>query len=305
MKLRTRLAPSPTGEMHTGHLLHLIHVFGIARKTSADIVYRMEDHDRLRCRPEFAEQWKSDLRWLGFTTGDEAWSVQSEHAERYIQLLERLRNAGLVYACSCSRKMIEERRAATRFSGSGSAADTGSGSSGSGYDGFCRNRGLPFSDQNGVRLQLNAESQGFVDLRLGEQTCVTDQADPLLRDNRGLFTYQFCVVADDIVEDVNLIIRGEDLLDSTAQQLQMRRLFAPLLGKELQDVVFYHHPLLYDESGRKLSKTHQSLHLRAMRSTGEKRPEQLLGHAARLTGLTTSEVLHADDCVKLFQNINL
>lgn len=303
MKLRTRLAPSPTGEMHTGHLLHLIHVFGIARKTSADIVYRMEDHDRLRCRPEFAEQWKSDLRWLGFTTGVETWSVQSEQAERYIQLLERLREAGLVYACSCSRKMIEERRAATRISGS--AADTGSGSSGAGYDGFCRNRGLPFSDQNGVRLQLNAESQGFVDLRLGKQTCVTDQADPLLRDNRGLFTYQFCVVADDIVEDVNLIIRGEDLLESTAQQLQMRRLFAPLLGKAYSDVAFYHHPLLYDERGRKLSKTHQSLHLRAMRAAGEKRPEQLLGHAARLAGLTTSEVLHADECVKLFQNVNL
>lgn len=289
--------------MHTGHLLHLIHVFGIARKTSADIVYRMEDHDRLRCRPEFAEQWKSDLRWLGFTTGNETWSVQSEHTERYLQLLERLREAGHAYACSCSRKMIEDRRAATRISGS--TAGTGSGSSGSGYDGFCRNRGLPFTDQNGVRLRLNAESQRFVDLRLGEQMCVTDRADPLLRDNRGLFTYQFCVVVDDIFEDVNLIIRGEDLLDSTARQLQMRHLFAPLLGKEIQDVVFYHHPLLYDESGRKLSKTHQSLHLRAMRSAGEKRPEQLLGHAARLAGLTTSEVLHADDCVKLFQNINL
>jgi len=305
MKLRTRLAPSPTGEMHTGHLLHLIHVFGIARKTSADIVYRMEDHDRLRCRPEFAEQWKNDLRWLGFTTGNETWSVQSDHKERYTQLLEHLREAGLVYACSCSRKMIEERRAATKISGSASASETGSGSSGSGYDGFCRNRGLPFSGQNGVRLQLNAESQGFVDLRLGEQTCVTDQADPLLRDNRGLFTYQFCVVADDIIEDVNLIIRGEDLLESTAQQLQMRRLFAPLLGKEYSDVAFYHHPLLYDENGRKLSKTDQSLHLRAMRAADEKRPEQLLGHAARLAGLTTSEVLHADECVKLFQNINL
>lgn len=298
MKLRSRLAPSPTGEMHTGHLLHLIHVFGIARKTSADIVYRMEDHDRLRCRPEFAEQWKSDLRWLGFTTGDEAWSVQSEHAERYTQLLERLREAGLVYACTCSRKMIEQRRAATRIVGD----EAGSGA---GYDGFCRNRDLAFSDHSGVRLRLNGETQSFIDLRLGERTSAIDQADPLLRDNRGLFTYQFCVVADDIIEDVNLIIRGEDLLESTAQQLQMRRLFAPLLGKELQDVVFYHHPLLYDESGRKLSKTHQSLHLRAMRAAGEKRPEQLLGHAARLAGLTTSEILHADECVKLFQNINL
>lgn len=294
MKLCTRLAPSPTGEMHTGHLLHLIHVFGIARKTSADIVYRMEDHDRLRCRPEFAEQWKSDLHWLGFTTGDEAWSVQSEHAKRYTQLLEHLREAGLVYACSCSRKMIDERRAATKISGSGA-----------GYDGFCRDRGLPFSYPNGVRLRLNAESQGFVDLRLGELTSIADQTDPLLRDNRGLFTYQFCVVADDIIEDVNLIIRGEDLLESTAQQLQMRRLFAPLLGKELQDVVFYHHPLLYDERGRKLSKTDQSLHLRAMRADGEKRPEQLLRHAARLAGLTTSEVLHADECAQLFQNISL
>src|SRR5690606_17798931 len=145
--LRSRLAPSPTGEMHTGHLLHLIHVFGIARKTSADIVYRMEDHDRLRCRPEFAEQWKSDLRWLGFTTGNQQWSVQSEHAERYTRLLERRRAAGLVYACSCSRKMIEERRAATKLSASASEAGSGSsssGSSGSGYDGFCRNRGLPF-----------------------------------------------------------------------------------------------------------------------------------------------------------------
>lgn len=298
MKLRSRLAPSPTGEMHTGHLLHLIHVFGIARKTSADIVYRMEDHDRLRCRPEFAEQWKSDLRWLGFTTGDEAWSVQSEHAERYTQLLEHLREAGLVYACTCSRKMIEQRRAATRIVGD----EAGSGA---GYDGFCRNRDLAFSDHSGVRLRLNGETQSFIDLRLGERTSATDQADPLLRDNRGLFTYQFCVVADDIIEDVNLIIRGEDLLESTAQQLQMRRLFAPLLGKELQDIVFYHHPLLYDESGRKLSKTHQSLHLRAMRAAGEKRPEQLLGHAARLAGLTTSEVLHADECVKLFQSINL
>lgn len=288
MRLRTRLAPSPNGVMHTGHLLHLIHVFGIARKIQADIVYRMEDHDSLRCRPEYARQWREDLRWLGFTTGTDKWSVQSEHLERYTDLLDRLCNAGLVYACTCSRKTINERRAITGFSG--------------GYDGYCRNRNHPFTDKSSLRLRLDHESLSFHDLRLGTQLAATEQGDPLLRDNRGLFTYQFCVVTDDIVEDVNLIIRGEDLLESTGQQLQMRRLFAPFLGKDYTDVILYHHPILYDEDGRKLSKSQQSLHLRALRST-EATPEELLGLAARQAGLTTARTLRAEDCADLFKGI--
>ena len=104
---RTRFAPSPTGELHLGHVAAMIHVWGWAERCGSAVDLRIEDHDRQRCRPEFTRRLLADLDWLGFAPvrGGEQ-RIQSQQTERYTQALDRLRRAGLVYVCRCSRKTL-------------------------------------------------------------------------------------------------------------------------------------------------------------------------------------------------------
>ena len=240
----TRFAPAPTGYLHLGHVLNAIHVWGTARNSGPDgrVLVRIEDHDRVRCRPEFEVALLEDLRWLGFVA-DGALTRQSERGVLYERALDDLRTRGLTYACECSR------------------ADMGSGR----YPGTCRDKRLLESPGRGIRVRLDPTVERFDDVRLGpqEQRPSEQCGDVLARDRYGNWTYQFAVVVDDWQQDVNLVIRGEDLLDSTGRQIQLAR----LLGRE-HPPAFLHHELLMKTASQKLSKSDGDTGVRDLRAKG-------------------------------------
>ena len=116
-ELVTRFAPSPTGELHLGHVLHAAWVWGVAEATGARIVVRMEDHDRSRCTPGFERSILEDLAWLGYTTADPSLGSlalrpspyrQSDVPHRYQAAFDQLANRGLLYGCTCTRAEYAE-----------------------------------------------------------------------------------------------------------------------------------------------------------------------------------------------------
>ena len=212
----TRFAPAPTGALHLGHVLNAIYVWDLARAHGAQVLLRIEDHDRERCRPEYEAGILDDLDWLGFVpdiypTADyragRCPGRQSDRVEIYGEAVAMLRAKGLLYACDCTRRTLSGR-----------------------YDGRCRTRGLPLSDGYGWRVVVDAGVEAFDDLVLGRQAQEpSDQCgDVLIRDRRGNWTYQFAVSVDDWQQKIDLVIRGADLLASTGRQIRLGR----MLGRE-------------------------------------------------------------------------
>ena len=254
----TRFAPSTTGFLHRGHVLSALYVTAIAQKFGAKIRLRIEDHDQSRARPAYIDGIREDLEWLGFSWDAE--SIQSENQERYIHFLKLLQEKNLVYACDCSRKFTFE----TNPQNSDGEII---------YQGHCRNRKLPFSKENSVRFKTPDEIIKWDDLRLGhflenpKQQC----GDFALKDRLGQWTYQFAVVADDFEEDIDLVVRGEDLRVSTARQIALSQ----ALGRKTPPL-FFHHPLISDPTGKKLSKRDHVASIRGERDAGIS-PETILG----------------------------
>lgn len=273
----TRFAPSPTGYLHLGHVANAIWVWGIARALGGRVLLRIEDHDRGRSRAEYERSALEDLEWLGLApdrgTPEELGRGpspfrQSDGEPIYAAALERLRRSGTAYVCDCSRREIAEEM------GIRVNQETR-------YPGRCRDRGLAPAPGRGTRLVLPAGQEKFADPRLGEMVQAPSEqcGDLLLRDRNGNWTYQLAVVVDDIRHEVDLVIRGEDLVASTGRQIMLGR----LLGRE-RPPVFLHHPLIRKEDGAKLSKSGGDTGVRELRAAGAT-PETVLGEAAWRTGL--------------------
>ena len=257
----TRVAPAPTGYLHLGHVASALAVWGVAHAFSGRVLLRIEDHDRTRSRPEYETALLEDLAWLGFVP-DEAPVRQRERGARYAEALDTLVEKGLVYACACSRKSIEAL-------GGAEAAEVR-------YPGTCRGRGIDGGRERARRVRLDDVTVGFVDLRLGtvEQTPSLQCGDVLVKDRLGQWTYQFAVTVDDFDQGIDLVIRGEDLLESTGRQIQLSR----LLGRETPPE-FLHHPLIVQQDGRKLSKSNRDTGIRDLRASGWT-VEAVIGRAA-------------------------
>jgi glutamyl-tRNA synthetase/glutamyl-Q tRNA(Asp) synthetase len=274
----TRFAPAPTGYLHLGHLVNAIYVWGLARARGGRVVLRLEDHDRQRCRPEYEAALLEDLDWLGlqpdqgatdeFRRGPTALR-QSDSGDRYLAAVEQLRASGQqIYGCDCSRKDLDRE--------GGDAPDRETR-----YSSRCRTRGLVPGPGVGTRLALDAGPESFTDLILGprHQDPSAQCGDLLLRDRLGNWTYQFAVVVDDLAQGIDLVVRGQDLLESTGRQLRLAR----LLGGR-GSIRYAHHPLIRHPGGEKLSKANRDTSLRELRAGGQSAP-QLIGRAAAMTGL--------------------
>ncbi|HEX6202785.1 MAG TPA: glutamate--tRNA ligase family protein [Thermoanaerobaculia bacterium] len=306
---RTRFAPAPTGFLHLGHVANALFVWGLARAHGGRVVLRIEDHDRVRSRPEYEAALLDDLDWLGFAPdqGDPdalrrgaSPFRQSDCGARYDAALARLAVRGLVYACRCSRRTI--------------AAEAGEPAPGEEpcYPGTCREAGVDPQSTPLRRVRLPGEAVAFDDLRLGPQVQVPARqcGDLVARDRDGQWTYQFAVVVDDVggppaadggeepaarspaadapggrstdalaVPPIDVVIRGEDLLASTGRQV----LLARLLGRATPPR-FLHHPLLRRPDGAKLSKSSRDTGVRDLRAAGWT-AERVLGEAAHRAGL--------------------
>ena len=258
------------------------------------VILRLEDHDRGRCRPAYEAAILEDLAWLGLSPEDDSLDSlqrgpssfrQSDNDTRYQTALESLASLGLVYTCTCSRAAILAR--------------TGQQGAELCYDGYCRDAGYRPDVEGGTRLRLDDEMVVVEDVRMGtlRQTPSHQCGDLLLKDRHGCWTYQFAVVVDDLAHGVNLVIRGEDLLDSTGRQVLLGR----FLGREAPPT-FLHHPLIAAPDGAKLSKRDFAKGLRDYRAEGRS-AASVLGEAAWRVGLLSEgELLDAEEIPALFEH---
>jgi glutamyl-Q tRNA(Asp) synthetase len=281
-RVLTRFAPAPTGDLHLGHVVNAIYVWGLARALGGRVLLRIEDHDRQRSRRSSEEKMLDDLEWLGLDADVYPCSWykaaacdgrQSERDEVYRRALAPLIDAGLVYGCQCSR--------ATQVGADANSTDRGIERR---YPGSCRDERIPFDDAVGWRLRIDPGVEEFDDVMLGRQ-----QQDPsaqcgdlLLRDRLGNWTYQCVAAIDDAVQEITLVVRGEDLLASTGRQIRLAR----LIGRPTPPV-FLHHPLILKTASQKLSKSDGDSGIADLRARGWTAAD-VMGHAAALAGLTSS-----------------
>ncbi len=284
----TRFAPAPTGFLHLGHVVNAIVVWGIARAIGGRVLIRIEDHDRQRSRREFDRAILEDLAWLGFVA-DEPPTRQSERGGIYERALDRLREQGLVYACECSRARLGReaesvRRASDKAAG-GSERTVLRPEAERRYPGTCRDRGLEERPGLGLRVRLEPSIERFDDLVHGPQAQRPSEqcGDLLVRDRDGNWTYQFAATVDDDAQGVTMIVRGDDLLESTGRQLQLAR----LLGRR-EPPQFLHHPLIMKSASQKLSKSDRDTGVRDLRASG-RTAESVIGEAAARAGLIAAK----------------
>jgi glutamyl/glutaminyl-tRNA synthetase len=262
--VRTRFAPAPTGWLHLGHVLNAEYVWGAARARGGEVLLRIEDHDRERSRSGYEAGILDDLDWLGYqphifpTDAFRAGRCdgrQSNRAAVYRDALGRLREQGLVYACDCTRRAVI---AAAPQRSTGQTSELY-------YPGRCRDRRLPLVDGYGWRVRMEPGVETFDDIRLGpqQQDPSSQCGDVLLRDRHGNWTYQFAVTVDDWRQEIDLVIRGEDLLPSTGRQIRIAR----LLGRE-PPPAFLHHALIMKSADQKLSKSDGDTGVRDLRARG-------------------------------------
>jgi glutamyl-Q tRNA(Asp) synthetase len=263
-----RFAPSPSGPLHFGSLVSATASYLDARHRQGRWLLRMEDLDPSREPPEAADQILRALECHGLHW-DGPVLYQSSRLDAYAEALNALRRQGRLFACRCSRQQIQ--------------ADGGV------YDGRCRRLELEESG-NAIRLRVNDVCVDFTDAIQGTQSqqLLQECGDVILRRKDGLFAYQLAVVVDDAWQGVTDIVRGADLLDSTARQIFLQRLL------NLPTPRYAHVPVAVNELGQKLSKQHfaQALALndcsaallQALRFLGQN-PEPALA------GATVSEIL--------------
>ena len=269
---RGRIAPTPTGHLHLGHA----RTFWIAQQRAVAaggvLILRNEDIDRARCKPEFVQAMFDDLRWFGLdwregpdVGGPFAPYTQSQRTELYRHAIERLRDSGFIYPCSCSRKDIQLSARAPHTEDEEPL-----------YPGTCRpkdtsNPILNFSGRHHWRFRVpDGESISFVDGHLGPQSVVAgrDFGDFVVWRNDDVPSYQLAVVVDDAAMQITEVVRGEDLLLSTARQLLIYR------ALDLIAPDFYHCGLVTDDQGTRLAKRHAALSLGRLREQGTT-PEQI------------------------------
>jgi glutamyl/glutaminyl-tRNA synthetase len=341
---RGRLAPSPTGYLHLGHGRTFWMAWQRARAAGGKLVFRNEDLDYQRCRPEFLSAMYEDLRWLGLDW-DEGPDIPPQHVKRaragggiggqfapysqserrsfYLEAWRKLRDSGLIYPCTCSRKDLERalsapheamyaaasHAAASHAAASHAADETvmaaqpeasqyscGAAALGGApvaqmpaspannllqnsphapddelpYPGTCRDKigtARDYDSPAGVSWRLrvpDGETISFQDGNYGLQQFVAgrDFADFLLWRRDDIPAYQLAVVADDAAMQITEVVRGADLLKSTARQLLLFR----ALGHSAP--AYFHCPLLRDEKNVRLAKRHDALSLRTLREQG-------------------------------------
>ena len=274
-----RFAPSPTGRMHLGNVAAALLSWLSAKSAGGKWILRIEDLDPQRSRMEYALTLEDDLRWLGLTwdeggtddIGPNGPYMQSRRHHIYSKYLEQLRDTGFTYPCRCTRAEIMATQAPHQSDGRIV------------YGGNCRPASLPAHglDYSGAatRLAVPDSNISFDDGLYGTLTynLARDVGDFVVCRADGAWAYQLAVVVDDALMGVTEVVRGSDLLLSAAQQTYLYR----LLG--LRAPRFIHHPLLCNDSGRRLSKRDADLDMGALRKRCS--APEVLGRVAAAFGL--------------------
>lgn len=277
----TRLAPSPTGALHLGNARTFLINWAMAKQRGWRVVLRIDDLDTPRTKANADLAAIEDLRWLGMDWSGEP-VYQTDDMAAYHDALRRLGGAGLIYPCTATRKEIEAAASAphadeheVRYPGinrpaepTAMAYEPGDGSDGIAY-----------------RLRVPDEQITFTDERLGERGVNVQQhvGDFVVAAKSGLPAYQLAVVIDDVRQGVTAVVRGDDLLESTARQVLVYRMLG--LGPTPR---YWHLPLVLGDDGRRLAKRHGDTRLGAYREAGAS-AERIVGLLAAWSGVTARD----------------
>lgn len=267
---RGRLAPTPTGRLHLGHAhtFWLAHARARAAGPGARLILRIEDLDAARCRPEWAAAALADLRWLGFTWdegpdigGPHAPYEQSRRRAIYLDAWQRLRDGGFIYPCARSRADVQ--RAAQAPHADEEDAEPLYPPAWRPPPGAGRDFPAPAAAHANWRFLVpDGETIIFSDALRGPQTFTAGQdfGDFLVWRRDDVPAYELAVVADDHAMQITEVVRGADLLKSTARQLLLYR----ALGWKAP--AWCHAPLMLDENGQRLAKRNDALSLATLRT---------------------------------------
>ncbi|NTS41860.1 tRNA glutamyl-Q synthetase [Flavisolibacter sp. BT320] len=242
---KTRIAPTPSGYLHRGNALSFLLTAALARQTGARLLLRIDDLDEPRVRPEYVQHIFDTLQQLQISC-DEGPRSAEEQAARFAQVhrmplyrsaLERLKKDGHLFACNCSRAAILDQDPSGV------------------YHGNCLHKNLPL-DAKGVCWRVHTTTH-TVSVKTMNGPVIVAPLPPavqyfVVRKRDGMPAYQLASLVDDLHFGIDLVVRGADLWPSTLAQLYL----ASLLGKKsFSETTFYHHPLLQDGHGYKLSKS--------------------------------------------------
>jgi len=272
-----RLAPSPTGSLHLGNIRTFMWAWLSIRAQGGKILMRIEDLETPRVKPGVAEKMLDDLHWLGFDWDGET-SVQTHRRAYYEHVFARLKSQDALYPCACTR-------------GDMLAASQGAPNEGDyelRYPGTCRTRSeseiqtraTETGREPAWRLKTSPGDIEFTDLLSGvhRNDPHMEVGDFIVARSPGNPAYQLAVVADDIASNVTEVVRGDDLIPSTARQLLIYNLLnapPPLYG---------HVPLVVGPDGKRLAKRHGDARIASFREQGI-RPERIVGTLAKWSGL--------------------
>ncbi|WP_161964462.1 glutamate--tRNA ligase family protein [Mucilaginibacter endophyticus] len=252
---KTRITPTPSGFLHVGNILSFSITAALARKHGAKILLRIDDLDRARVNQEYLTDIFDTLRFLGIPWDEgprdaddfEARFSQMHRMQLYNDALEQLAASGFVFACTCSRKQLIE---------AGNCV--------------CLNKQIPLNTPE-ASWRLRTDNTTTLELKNYDGTIIqtplpAEMNNFVVRKKDGFPAYQLTSIIDDLFYGVDLIVRGEDLWASTLAQIQL----ATMMGKAaFSSTVFYHHPLLLEEHGKKLSKSAGSASVRYLRQEGK------------------------------------
>lgn len=261
---QTRIAPTPSGFLHLGNVLSFTITAALAQKHGAKILLRIDDIDRARVTPQYLQDIFDTLNFLEIPwdegpkdmDGFEKSYSQQHRMPVYLEALEQLSDKQMIFACTCSRKQIRNEDGSSNESVCN-----------------CIDQQIPLSAANANwRLITNNEEIVIKD-HSGKDISATLPAEMhnfIVKRKDGSPAYQLTSVMDDLLYGVDLIIRGDDLWPSTLAQHQL----ATALGEsDFKDIAFYHHPLLMETSGKKLSKSAGSTSIKYLRENGKSKAD--------------------------------
>jgi glutamyl/glutaminyl-tRNA synthetase len=271
---RTRIAPTSSGFLHLGNVLSFVITIGLARKTGATVLLRIDDMDQERYQDDYVQDIFNVLEYLELPYDEGPRNLQ-EFREQYSQIhrlpmyqqaLQHLQTTGKVFACTCSRSQLQQ------------------GS----YAGTCIPHNYPLHSPN-ANWRLFTETAELKLKTLNEQKSIAlpEQMQYfVVKKKDGKPAYQLASVIDDLHFKVDLVVRGLDLWPSTIAQLCLAQHLPP---NSFHQTTFYHHPLLTDKEGNKLSKTAGSVSIQHLMKEGKKK-EEIYKLLATLAGLPEKEV---------------
>lgn len=253
--IKSRLAPTPSGFLHVGNAYNFLFAFLLVHKYQGLLHLRIDDYDVQRAKQVFIDDLFRQLEWLGicWDTGPQNAAEVTAHSQQkkqdvYLHYIDFLQKEGLLFACSCTRKTTTE----TPY-----------------YQGNCIGKNFNFNEETNWRLLAKTTQEYFFDSFAKETLTVSPENNilhPIIKRKDGLPAYQLISLIDDVEYGINCIVRGKDLLASSVLQIFLAH---QLKLHTFIDTRFYHHPLILDNDGNKLSKSAGSFSLADFRKHHE------------------------------------